>query len=1302
MVDMWVLRFTFLGALLPLSLCECKTRWFNRDSPSGVGDYELLSYLRDANPEAICPEPTAIEVQTVDGVPASKTGQTFFLNSAALGFVCLNTQQGKGERCHNYQVRFSCPPSFCSPTQTPQSEPEQTTCAESQEGAPSPQAPISPKATPPPAQTPPPKPEETTSAESRKGGPTPQVPAGPETTLPPVQTRQPGLEETTIRKGAPTPQAQERPETTLSQPQTPQPEPETTTAQKGGMKAESKGSKEVLFWHLQTAAVAPSTHIHPRCDLNLTSSPSPQDPPPRPPLDQRQPSPQPRRLTPSQKRPPLRREDPHLRAQSGQKQPSPQRGPPSLNQKRPPRRREDPRLRSPSGQRQPSPERGHPNPSWRRPPLRREDPLLRLQWDRRPPSPQPRRLSLSRKRPPLRREVPVGPETTFPPVQTPQPEPQETTCAEDQKGGPTPQPQVRPETTFPAAWTPQPEPEETTSAEGPKGVPTPQASVRPETTLPLAQTLQPGPELTTSADSQKGVCWTRWFDQDNPEGTGDLELLEDIVDNHLDETCSQPMGIEVQTLDGTPASKTGQQFSVNDAILGFACINAFQEKGQRCHDYRVRFTCPPSFCCGQVQTRKEPTIIVSTDSVPVQTTLKTPIPVCKTKWINRDNPKETGDIELLYYIRKNYPSAVCKRPIAIEVQTVDGIPADQTGQQFYRNDVVHGFACVNAHQGKGVSCRDYKVRFTCTGSFCTGLAEMYHEELLCDVTLITEGQSFPCHRALLAAISPYFRDIFISTWEESNGKEVQLLDVAPSTVQSILKYIYTEEIALMPDSVQCLFVAASKLQIIPLQKLCCRFLLKNLSLQNWFEMHNLAQSHKNRALLHAVTQLLIGNFERVIEEGEFLQLEPSTFISLIASSDLAVASELTVYQTVRRWVQAEPSERRPLLLQLMSYVRLSLLTLEEQEELQKDLEQRKDLRLEWKRLDGRERLLQTRGLRQGMYKPHILCIDTQLCEFPELERGEVHMGCYDPEDELWEKLPGLPFLTHACCASAADKIYISGGAYRNSYSTAVYEFSFFNGKWLQLPSMDTPRAAHGFLCHNEKLFAMGGWCKFQTFLTSAECFDFGKQTWAAIAKLPFALSHPATSVFREKLYLFGGATGISSSWLFHRGFLIYEVNSNSWTQVPLATGFFSAGAVAVENGIYVIGGYSEKKTRDWVDGALLPENRHSSRKCFFVNEGGKVSHGTTIPKLPRGVANAGVAYCGKRIYVLGGEDLTQRYKTIYHWEPGETRWHRSATEIPVPREGISRFGCSALLRPRQHILQLFQCTSLAPVAAISN
>ncbi|KAL8198536.1 UNVERIFIED_CONTAM: hypothetical protein K2H54_015294 [Gekko kuhli] len=104
-------RFTCLPDFC--SAPACRTRWFDRDNPSGVGDFELLSDLRKEYPNEVCPDPLSIEAETLEGTSASQTGQTFKLYNPTEGFACVNEGQAKGF-CQDYRVRFTCPPDFCS------------------------------------------------------------------------------------------------------------------------------------------------------------------------------------------------------------------------------------------------------------------------------------------------------------------------------------------------------------------------------------------------------------------------------------------------------------------------------------------------------------------------------------------------------------------------------------------------------------------------------------------------------------------------------------------------------------------------------------------------------------------------------------------------------------------------------------------------------------------------------------------------------------------------------------------------------------------------------------------------------------------------------------------------------------------------------------------------------------------------------------------------------------------------------------------------------------------------------------
>ncbi|XP_043080249.1 uncharacterized protein si:dkey-205h13.2 [Puntigrus tetrazona] len=184
-------------------------------------------------------------------------------------------------------------------------------------------------------------------------------------------------------------------------------------------------------------------------------------------------------------------------------------------------------------------------------------------------------------------------------------------------------------------------------------------------------------------------CRTPWFDRDNPSGPGDYETLSLTLVTYPLQVCAQPIAIEVATISGTPALPTGNNFLVYDPTQGFVCVNAQQNGG--CQDYKVRFTCPVSFCH----------------------------PKCVTRWFDSDNPNTNGgDSELLTVLLSMYPNEICQNPNGIEAQTISGQPASQTGNVFQSYNPTTGFSCINANQGGGV-CADYKVRFTCTEEWCS-------------------------------------------------------------------------------------------------------------------------------------------------------------------------------------------------------------------------------------------------------------------------------------------------------------------------------------------------------------------------------------------------------------------------------------------------------------------------------------------------------------------------------------------------------------------------------------------------------
>ncbi|NP_001164712.1 oikosin-like protein precursor [Saccoglossus kowalevskii] len=175
--------------------------------------------------------------------------------------------------------------------------------------------------------------------------------------------------------------------------------------------------------------------------------------------------------------------------------------------------------------------------------------------------------------------------------------------------------------------------------------------------------------------------WTEWFDRDDPSGTGDWETTSLAISYFGDKMCSDPSDIQVQTLDGTPASNTGEIFSRYSVSEGFVCEMKNQPY-KTCLDYEVRYCCP----------------------------------VCNdgywTEWLDRDDPSDTGDWETTFLAISYFGDAMCSDPSAIQVQTLDGIPALTTGETFSQYSPTLGFVCETKDQPDN-TCLDYKVRYCC-------------------------------------------------------------------------------------------------------------------------------------------------------------------------------------------------------------------------------------------------------------------------------------------------------------------------------------------------------------------------------------------------------------------------------------------------------------------------------------------------------------------------------------------------------------------------------------------------------------
>ncbi len=208
-----------------------------------------------------------------------------------------------------------------------------------------------------------------------------------------------------------------------------------------------------------------------------------------------------------------------------------------------------------------------------------------------------------------------------------------------------------------------------------------------------------------------------------------------------------------------------------------------------------------------------------------------------------------------------------------------------------------------------------------------GLKELLNENKFVDCTLKIGDRCFPCHRLIMAACSPYFRELFFSEdgKEKESGKEVVLDDVDPNIMDMIIQYLYSAEIDLTDDNVQEIFAVANRFQIPSVFTVCVNYLQKKLSLFNCLAVFRLGLVLGVPRLAIAARDFIADRFETVAAEEEFLQLAPHELLALIGGDTLNVEKEEDVFESVMKWVRSDKANRAKSLGEAFECIRFRLL-----------------------------------------------------------------------------------------------------------------------------------------------------------------------------------------------------------------------------------------------------------------------------------------------------------------------------------------------------------------------------------------
>ena len=519
---------------------------------------------------------------------------------------------------------------------------------------------------------------------------------------------------------------------------------------------------------------------------------------------------------------------------------------------------------------------------------------------------------------------------------------------------------------------------------------------------------------------------------------------------------------------------------------------------------------------------------------------------------------------------------------------------------------------------------------------------------LCDVVLRCNDREIPTHRAILAACSPYFLAMFTHELKESSQDKVDLHNMNPDILVSLVDFAYTGHVEITVENVQEVLSVASLLQVTEVVEICCSFLKNQLDPQNCLGIRNFAEAHGCVELTTIVDNFARLNFSEVAKGSEFLQHSCDNLIKLLESDVLHVNQEEEVFEAIIKWINHKPEERKARLPTLLAHVRLPMLPIKylvkevASCEYVRDSIECRDLVDEAKsyHLIPEERNYESASERMF---PRKSTVGTLFAVGGKESSDHITRAveCYNIFDNLWEVAPELLVKRQQLGVGSLDgRIYAVGGSDGSLRLSSVECYDPIAKSWSFVAPMVTCRSGVGVGVLGKAMYSAGGYDG-RSCLNTVERYDQEKNVWCPIACMSKKRSFPGVAVLNNKLYVFGGNDGSSFLSVVEE----YDPHINRWQNItPLSTQRAGIGVAALEQCIYVVGGN---------DGT----SRLDSVECLDVREG----KWHTVASMHSARDGVSIAAVGWNLMVVGGINGPSYLKTTELYDPRMNTWVLSAS-----------------------------------------
>ncbi|KAL4222931.1 hypothetical protein ACF0H5_018972 [Mactra antiquata] len=479
--------------------------------------------------------------------------------------------------------------------------------------------------------------------------------------------------------------------------------------------------------------------------------------------------------------------------------------------------------------------------------------------------------------------------------------------------------------------------------------------------------------------------------------------------------------------------------------------------------------------------------------------------------------------------------------------------------------------------------------------------------------------------------------MFCNPVKERDEKVVQMHDVAPDTIQTVIGYMYTGNVILTNENAQDILMAATMLELTHLIEQCANYMIREVCLDNCMEMFLFASHFACLKLKLHCRKFILDHFSDLIKDDKFYDIGAEDLEDVISCDDISVENEETVLEVIKKWVEFGKS-RDEYFPRLFRHVRLPLLN----EEYCKTITAADSLinnnsecmtRLREFSIFKEKVFLKQTGAdvdldrynvnttpRYGMFNRAMLVFSG----------GTVEEGCrslttFDPL--TFKNFTGVqPHPTFDFkfkidfyqLVSANGQLFIFGGIHYDDHhfadhGKALAEAYCYNMKcnvWDRVQDMVHPRCCFSATPLNEKIIVIGGKSVYPRGppLENVEFYDVFNDVWNALAPVPISIYNHAASATHNAVFVFGGRDEDDD---YLDTVLRYDIQTDSWslvtTQMNKPRAQFSA--FTYRSLIYLIGGVTlhenilsvavyDPQNNTWSSGKTFPEERKITSAAF--------------------------------------------------------------------------------------------------------